>query len=165
MTLWTIWVRAEGSLVWWHTEDSLVSLGLHRLWKDLFVLSLEPTANMRILVSFYFGQFVWYSLVMRGRCWGNGGYCLSYRREKTKGWTKQEREFVECSSRTSCSGLFFLFSSYRRQSGTQVVDINENMLQVGMERAKNRGYSEREIMFVHGNAEKLPAATETVVGS
>jgi len=27
-----------------------MSLGLHRIWKDLFVMSLAPTADMRILV-------------------------------------------------------------------------------------------------------------------
>lgn len=45
------------------------------------------------------------------------------------------------------------------------MDINEDMLRVGKERAKERGYRESEIMFVHGNAEKLPAASETVVRS
>eukprot|EP00871_Galdieria_phlegrea_P003212 jgi/Galph1/3892/GphlegSOOS_G2530.1 len=43
-----------------------------------------------------------------------------------------------------------------------VVDINENMLRVGRTRAKERGYGEKEVVFVQGNAEKLPASSETV---
>lgn len=109
--------------------NDLMSLGLHRLWKDLFVLSLEPTANMRILD------------VAGGT--GDIAFRIVERKRKDEQNRKENLSNVQVEP-------------------VVVVDINENMLQVGMERAKNRGYSEREIMFVHGNAEKLPAATETV---
>jgi len=101
-----------------------VSLGLHRIWKDLFVMSLAPTADMRILDV----------------AGGTGDVAFRIVESKRKD-----------------SG-----SSAKQVEPVVVVDINEDMLRVGKERAKERGYRESEIMFVHGNAEKLPAASETV---
>ncbi|GJQ15692.1 hypothetical protein GpartN1_g7483.t1 [Galdieria partita] len=108
--------------------NDLMSLGLHRLWKDLFVMSLAPTADMRILD------------VAGGT--GDIAFRIVEKKRKEKDYNTKLSE--------------------NRVEPVVVVDINENMLQVGKERAKERGYSEKEILFVHGNAEKLPAASETV---
>ncbi|EME29219.1 ubiquinone/menaquinone biosynthesis methyltransferase [Galdieria sulphuraria] len=108
--------------------NDLMSFGLHRLWKDLFVMSLAPTADMRILD------------VAGGT--GDIAFRIVEKKRKEEHYNKKLLEHgVE---------------------PVVVVDINEDMLQVGKERAKLRGYSESEVMFVHGNAEKLPAASETV---
>lgn len=99
--------------------NDVMSVGIHRIWKDHFVSTLGPTPNMRLLDV----------------AGGTGDIAFRFLDHANSG------------------------------KGTEVVvcDINRNMLDVGEQRAieKGLGGDSSVIQWVEGNAERLPFEDQT----
>ncbi|XP_071448179.1 2-methoxy-6-polyprenyl-1,4-benzoquinol methylase, mitochondrial [Hetaerina americana] len=112
--------------------NDAMSFGIHRIWKDIFMQRLSPTLDTRLLD-------------VAGGTGDISFRFLNYQRVLDK----EKLSTVD------------LESSLKIDAGkVTVCDINEAMLAVGKKRAEKLGY-EKEIQWIHGNAEKLPLESET----
>jgi len=109
--------------------NDLMSFGIHRLWKESLISELNPLPGMRLLDV------------------AGGTGDIAFR-------------FLEAvKSRASAPSASLAISLQSPRASVTVCDINASMLEVGKERARERGYlnvSPSEIEFVEGNAETLP---------
>ncbi|GAB6028606.1 hypothetical protein CHUAL_004444 [Chamberlinius hualienensis] len=109
--------------------NDAMSLGIHRLWKDEFVKMLHPTPGINVLD------------VAGGT--GDIAFRIIHSLRTLEKFTKKKEENNEN------------LDSPSRVSKVVVSDINQQMLDVGKERAKQRGYF-NDLQWLCANAEELP---------
>lgn len=109
--------------------NDAMSLGIHRLWKDEFVKMLNPTPGINVLD------------VAGGT--GDIAFRIVHSLNTLEKFTNKQKKNNEN------------FDLPPRISKVVVSDINQQMLDVGKERAKQRGYF-NELEWLCANAEELP---------
>ncbi|XP_077996100.1 2-methoxy-6-polyprenyl-1,4-benzoquinol methylase, mitochondrial-like [Glandiceps talaboti] len=133
--------------------NDAMSLGIHRLWKDRFMESLNPMPGTRLLD-------------VAGGTGDIGFRFLDYikRQGGQLGPPKTMINDIETSSSSSSdssnSELDHL-SEDERYSHVTILDVNENMIKVGKRRARKERYTQG-LSWVIGDAQELPMDDESV---
>ncbi|XP_038059875.1 2-methoxy-6-polyprenyl-1,4-benzoquinol methylase, mitochondrial-like [Patiria miniata] len=144
------------------TMNDAMSLGIHRLWKDRFMQVLKPSQGTRLLdvaggtgdIAFRFMDFIRNAQL---------NSISSARQTRVQHADNSSSSDSESSSSDSDSDRVpdKERSGWRDDTRVTVCDINLSMLQVGQQRAEERGLTEG-ISWVVGNAEELPIASESM---
>uniref|UniRef100_A0A8C3SXP8 2-methoxy-6-polyprenyl-1,4-benzoquinol methylase, mitochondrial n=2 Tax=Chelydra serpentina TaxID=8475 RepID=A0A8C3SXP8_CHESE len=123
-------------------NDSM-SLGIHRLWKDILLHQMNPYPGTQLLDV----------------AGGTGDIAFRFINYVRSQWEHQIRQKLKSHQNLSWQEIS---KSYQEEElklpgGSQVVvcDINKEMLKVGKQKAQHLGYSEG-LSWVVGNAEELP---------
>lgn len=120
-----------------------MTLGIHRIWKDIFVRKMNPCPGTLLLdvaggtgdIAFRFLNYV--------RSVREGQLRRKLRQQQNLSWQEISESYQE--------------DNLKSLGDSQVVvcDINREMLKVGKQKAQHLGYSEG-LSWVLGNAEELP---------
>ncbi|CAM2103258.1 unnamed protein product [Caretta caretta] len=123
-------------------NDSM-SLGIHRLWKDILLHQMNPYPGTQLLDV----------------AGGTGDIAFRFINYVRSQWEHQIRQKLKSHQNLSWQEIS---KSYEEEElklpgGSQVVvcDINKEMLKVGKQKAQQLGYS-KGLSWVVGNAEELP---------
>ncbi|XP_078107480.1 2-methoxy-6-polyprenyl-1,4-benzoquinol methylase, mitochondrial [Sander vitreus] len=125
------------------TMNDVMSLGIHRLWKDMLLHAMHPQPGARLLdvaggtgdISFRF---------------------LEYARSQQERQKRRTARSMQTPSSQDISNNYFTEDEDTPQESRAVVcDINKEMLNVGRKRADSMGIS-AGLSWVVGNAEELP---------
>uniref|UniRef100_A0A8C8RGT7 2-methoxy-6-polyprenyl-1,4-benzoquinol methylase, mitochondrial n=1 Tax=Pelusios castaneus TaxID=367368 RepID=A0A8C8RGT7_9SAUR len=123
-------------------NDSM-SLGIHRLWKDILLHQMNPYPGTQLLDV----------------AGGTGDIAFRFISYIRSQWEHQIKQKLKSHQNVSWQEIS---KSYQEEElklpgGSQVVvcDINKEMLKVGKQKAQHLGYSEG-LAWVVGNAEELP---------
>jgi len=128
--------------------NDVMSLGVHRCWKDYFVNKLKPVPGTKLLdVAGGTGDIAFRVL----------NYLKTL--ETDSAGLKRETEFPELENQFYKEPKGH-FSSLNTSSHIVVSDINQHMLDVGMEKAKQLNY-EKGISWLCADAEHLPIEDKT----
>ncbi|KAJ8312660.1 hypothetical protein KUTeg_010033 [Tegillarca granosa] len=146
--------------------NDAMSVGIHRLWKDHFIQRLAPTHGTQLLdvagdIALRYLQFLELDKrtsndnavddfkVPNEIQAGSYGIPPQYHSDDSTSDTSSSD-----SSEDEDTGN--KFSKNKPLSHVTVCDINQEMLDVGKEKALNLGYLKDNISWVKGNAESLP---------
>ena len=123
--------------------NDVMSAGVHRLWKDYFIEVLKPGCDTQLLdVAGGTGTFS-----TRSTC-----LAVSFSRSYLGDIALR---FLD-AARAASNGSDTNYTAH-----VTVADINQSMLSVGQDRARQRGYRvPEECRWVHANAESLPFEDE-----
>ncbi|KAG5673997.1 hypothetical protein PVAND_003992 [Polypedilum vanderplanki] len=108
--------------------NDAMSMGIHRLWKDIFLERLYPTLGTKLLDV----------------AGGTGDIAFRY------------INYINNLNKSNQD-------AYSKKSSVTILDINQHMLNVGMERAEKLGHISNETLdveWVCGNAEELPLESD-----
>ncbi|XP_070572308.1 2-methoxy-6-polyprenyl-1,4-benzoquinol methylase, mitochondrial-like [Ptychodera flava] len=134
--------------------NDVMSAGIHRLWKDRFMESLNPMPGTRLLdvaggtgdIAFRFVDYI----KQQGGLLGPPKTLI----------TDLDSTSSSSSSESSNSETEHL-SEDGRFSHVTVVDFNENMVKVGKRKARKGGYTQG-LSWVIGDAQELPVEDQSV---
>jgi len=116
--------------------NDVMSMGVHRLWKNQFVEDIGTITSRKIIVD---GKVKEEPTVVLDVAGGTGDIAFKiYERYRQ-----------------------YAMDSRKQDLQIKVLDINQEMLDVGRQRAKTLGY-DHAIEFIHGNAENLEIPNDSI---
>lgn len=124
------------------TMNDAMSFGIHRLWKDYFMMQLAPTPDTKLLdvaggtgdIAFRFLKYVDYA--------------------KTDSPEEDEMDLT-ADLIDGREANMVNHDPAKQKAHVTVCDINQSMLDVGQKRASELGYDSESISWIQGNAESL----------
>ncbi|XP_063000473.1 2-methoxy-6-polyprenyl-1,4-benzoquinol methylase, mitochondrial [Elgaria multicarinata webbii] len=123
-------------------NDSM-SLGIHRIWKDILLHQMNPYPGTQLLDA----------------AGGTGDIAFRFINSVRSRWEHQIRQKLRSHQNLSWQEITQLYQEEEHKSlgGSHVVvcDINKEMLKFGKQKSQHLGYSEG-LSWVLGNAEELP---------